>query len=246
MLYLSSQQKSRKPGSPVLLLQSVVPPASCSGVHGWITWAPRGKSTFLYPGVNSSSPVVAARPPAPSRVRAMRHTGRCRAPMRSLVSTLRTKATPPGSLAPMLYDEPQLQTGRISSAGTRLLRTTAGRTCADASAANSSAARSRAALAQALSASSRSYAGSSSSSSSSSSLSPSPLQMPQQQTKRAPVECGVVSPRRTVPDHISKTPYYATGAVPPQDDIVSRFGCVIVVGIPRTMRTVRICSHSES
>ncbi|CAN0350898.1 unnamed protein product [Hapterophycus canaliculatus] len=39
--------------------------------------------------------------------------------------------------------------------------------------------------------------------------------------RRALVQCGVVSPRRAVPDHIPKTPYYATGAVPPQDDYVS-------------------------
>lgn len=38
---------------------------------------------------------------------------------------------------------------------------------------------------------------------------------------RAPVECGVVSPRRTVPAHIPKTPYYANGAVPPADYTVS-------------------------
>lgn len=38
---------------------------------------------------------------------------------------------------------------------------------------------------------------------------------------RAPVECGVVSPRRTVPAHIPKTPYYANGAVPPADNTVS-------------------------
>ena len=38
---------------------------------------------------------------------------------------------------------------------------------------------------------------------------------------RAPVECGVVSPRRTVPAHIPKTPYYAGGAVPPADNTVS-------------------------
>ncbi|CAN0430322.1 unnamed protein product, partial [Ectocarpus sp. 12 AP-2014] len=41
-------------------------------------------------------------------------------------------------------------------------------------------------------------------------------------TKRMPVEPGVVSPARLVPDHIPKTPYYATGAVPPQDNNVSR------------------------
>lgn len=133
----------------------------------------------------------------------MRHTGRCRGPMRSLLSTLRTNAPPPGSLAP------QLQMGRISAAASRLLRTTAGHTCTEA--------RSRAASARPQSPSCRSYAGSSSSS-------PSPLQMQPQTKRRAPVECGVVSPRRTVPDHIPKTPYYATGAVPPQDNIVSHFG----------------------
>lgn len=40
--------------------------------------------------------------------------------------------------------------------------------------------------------------------------------------RRTPVEPGVVSPARLVPDHIPKTPYYATGAVPPQDNNVSR------------------------
>lgn len=39
--------------------------------------------------------------------------------------------------------------------------------------------------------------------------------------RRAPVQCGVVSPARAVPDHIPKTPYYATGAVPPADNVVS-------------------------
>ncbi|CAN0416261.1 unnamed protein product, partial [Ectocarpus sp. 12 AP-2014] len=41
-------------------------------------------------------------------------------------------------------------------------------------------------------------------------------------TKRMPVEPGVVSPARLVPDHIPKTPYYASGAVPPQDNNVSK------------------------
>lgn len=39
---------------------------------------------------------------------------------------------------------------------------------------------------------------------------------------RDPVKCGVVSPMRTVPDHVPKTPYYAAGAVPPADPRVSR------------------------
>ena len=38
---------------------------------------------------------------------------------------------------------------------------------------------------------------------------------------RVPVECGVVSPMRTVPAHIPKTPYYADGEVPPPDNTVS-------------------------
>eukprot|EP00904_Undaria_pinnatifida_P007059 jgi/Undpi1/3483/HiC_scaffold_16.g06855.m1 len=37
---------------------------------------------------------------------------------------------------------------------------------------------------------------------------------------RVPVECGVVSPMRTVPDHIPKTPYYADGEVPPADNTI--------------------------
>lgn len=41
------------------------------------------------------------------------------------------------------------------------------------------------------------------------------------ETGRSSVERGEVSARRTVPDHIPKTPYYATGAVPPQDNAVS-------------------------
>lgn len=37
---------------------------------------------------------------------------------------------------------------------------------------------------------------------------------------RVLVEGGVVSPRRTVPDDVPKTPYYATGEVPPPDNMV--------------------------
>lgn len=39
--------------------------------------------------------------------------------------------------------------------------------------------------------------------------------------ERGVVERGVVSPPRMVPDHIPKTPYYATGIVPPADSHVS-------------------------
>lgn len=39
--------------------------------------------------------------------------------------------------------------------------------------------------------------------------------------QRAPVKCGVVSPRLAVPDHIPKTPYFSTGAVPPRNSDVS-------------------------
>lgn len=38
---------------------------------------------------------------------------------------------------------------------------------------------------------------------------------------RAPVELGVVSPFREVPDYIPKTPYYSHGLVPQQDNCVS-------------------------
>lgn len=43
--------------------------------------------------------------------------------------------------------------------------------------------------------------------------------------ERAVVERGVVSPPRKVPDHIPKTPYYATGIVPPSDSYVSTRQC---------------------
>lgn len=42
-------------------------------------------------------------------------------------------------------------------------------------------------------------------------------------SRRVLVECGVVSPRRTVPDYIPKTPYYATAEVPPPDNMVRVF-----------------------
>lgn len=40
---------------------------------------------------------------------------------------------------------------------------------------------------------------------------------------RVLVESGVVSPRRTVPDDIPKTPYYTTAEVPPPDNMVRVF-----------------------
>lgn len=50
--------------------------------------------------------------------------------------------------------------------------------------------------------------------------------------ERAVVERGVVSPPRTVPDHIPKTPYYATGIVPPTDSNVSTCQCCAFGNMP--------------
>lgn len=59
------------------------------------------------------------------------------------------------------------------------------------------------------------------------------------ETGRAPVECGAVSPRRMVPGHVPKTPYYATGVVPPSDNFVS--GCKVEVVVACVLAGERFC-----
>lgn len=148
--------------------------------------------------------------------------------MRSFMSTLSTHASPCGRRV-------RYCGGAITTAGSRAAVSSTAAATAAAGAANSAAAavcleastnarasaRSRAKTTQKLHFPFRSYTSTSNDDSS-----------PVQQTKRAPVECGVVSPRRSVPDHIPKTPYYANGAVPPQDNIVS--------GLLRSMMQVEL------
>ncbi|CAM9952071.1 unnamed protein product, partial [Ectocarpus fasciculatus] len=127
----------------------------------------------------------------------MRHTGSCRGCVRSIVSAAFGNSSKPGRHGLM-----QTQRGVTNSPPTRR-----GLFAAPATTTTAGWDRARATQFQ-IPCRSNSGGGSSS---------PFPAN-----AKRMPVEPGVVSPARLVPDHIPKTPYYATGAVPPQDNNVSR------------------------
>ncbi|CAN0484124.1 unnamed protein product, partial [Ectocarpus sp. 8 AP-2014] len=126
----------------------------------------------------------------------MRHTGSCRSCVRSVVSAAFGNNKQPGEHVLM-----QRQRGVTNSPGIRLVSAAAAAGPATTTAAGWDRARAT------------QFQIPSRSNSSGGSSSPFPAN-----TKRMPVEPGVVSPARLVPDHIPKTPYYATGSVPPQDN----------------------------
>ncbi|CAN0113012.1 unnamed protein product, partial [Ectocarpus sp. 4 AP-2014] len=135
----------------------------------------------------------------------MRHTGGYRGCARSVVSAAFGNKKQPGE-----YGLMQRQRGVTNSPPIRLVSAAAAAAAAAAAPATTTAAGWDRARATQFRIPSRSNSGGGSSS-------PFPAN-----TKRMPVEPGVVSPARLVPDHIPKTPYYATGAVPPQDNNVSK------------------------
>ncbi|CAM9148902.1 unnamed protein product, partial [Ectocarpus sp. 6 AP-2014] len=134
----------------------------------------------------------------------MRHTGSCRGCVRSVFSAAFGKSKQPGE-----HGLIQRQRGVTNSPGIRLASAAAGAAGAAGPATTTAAGWDRTRATQ--------FQIPSRSNSSGGSSSPFPAN-----TKRMPVEPGVVSPARLVPDHIPKTPYYATGSVPPQDNNVSK------------------------
>lgn len=156
----------------------------------------------------------------------MRHNGSCRSSIRSLVSTCSSGiSSPPRLLAQhfggAIYSAASASATTAATTTTpaparrALLRNTTGcQIRRGVSTTALSAAHASRRPTQQLNAPSRSFLSGSGGDTSA------PMHQ-QQAMRRVPVECGVVSPRRGVPDHIPKTPYYATGVVPPQDNIVS-------------------------